>query len=65
MSTEIRSLTVFHIRIKKQKINKSSNGRIGQHQGLNDKLNGIRKQDKQEKGKAIKDSTQKDPKECI
>jgi len=32
MSTETRSLTVFHIRITKQKIKKSSNGRIGQHQ---------------------------------
>jgi len=32
MPTETRSLTVFHIRITKQKIKKSSNGRIGQHQ---------------------------------
>ena len=39
---EPRSLTVFHIRITKQKIKESSNGRIGQHQVIefNDKLNG-------------------------
>jgi len=32
LPTEVKSLTVFHIRITKQKIKKSSNGRIGQHQ---------------------------------
>jgi len=58
---EPRSLTVFHIRITKQKIKKSSNGRIGQHQVI--EINGQtqlnNKKDKQEKGKSTKDSTQR------
>jgi len=62
MSTEVKSLTVFHIRISKQKIKKSSNGRIGQHQviEINGRTQLNNKKDKQEKkGKSTKDSTQR------
>jgi len=61
MPTEVKSLTVFHIRITNQKIKKSSNGRVGQHQVI--ELNGQTQLNKQEgqarkKGKGTKDSTQ-------
>jgi len=65
---EPRSLTVFHIRITKQKIKKSSIGRIGQHQVI--ELNGQTQLNKQE-GQARKKAKQQriahkvEPKECV
>jgi len=53
---EPRSLTVFHIRIAKQKIKKSSIGRIGQHQMI--ELNGQTQLNKQE-GQARKSQSNK------
>jgi len=53
---EPRSLTVFHIRITKQKIKKSSNGRIEQHQVI--ELNGQTQLNKQE-GQARKKQSNK------
>jgi len=59
---EPRALKFFHIRIAKQKINQEKlkwKNWTRSSERLNDKLNGISKQDKQAKGKAIKDDTQK------
>jgi len=65
---EPRSLTVFHIRIIKQKIKKSSNGRIGQHQVI--ELNGqtqLKKTRRTSKKKAKQQriAHKVEPKECV